>query len=62
MNNLIREMILRNITKKEMAKFLGISLVSLYNKLNRKSKFTIDEAMALKNTYFKDCEYEYLFR
>lgn len=62
MNNLTREMILRNITKKEMAKFLGISLVSLYNKLNRKSKFTIDEAMALKNTYFKDCEYEYLFQ
>ena len=61
MNNLTREMLLRNVSKKEMAKFLGISLVSLYNKLNRKSKFTVDEAMALKS-YFKDCEYEYLFQ
>ena len=62
MNNLTREMILRNVSKKEMAKFLGISLPSLYNKLKRKSSFTINEAMALRNTYFKDCEYEYLFQ
>lgn len=62
MNNLTREMILRNVSKKEMAKFLGISLPSLYNKLKRKSAFTINEAMALRNTYFKDCEYEYLFQ
>jgi len=61
LNNLIAEMNRFNIRNKDMADILGISESAISMKLRGLRKFTSDETMAIKNIFFPNCKYEYLF-
>lgn len=51
-----------NITSESLSRLLGIYRNSVYNKLNGQSSFSIEEAIQIKNTFFPEYEYSYLFR
>lgn len=59
--NLKAEMGRRDITIEAVAKALGIHRNSVYNKLNGSSSFSIEEAITIKNAFFPNCDYKYLF-
>lgn len=59
--NLKAEMGRRNITIEAVAKTLSIHRNSVSNKVNGSSSFSIEEAMKIKNTFFPDLDYRYLF-
>ena len=46
---------------KDMAKALNISEKSVSNKMNGKSKFTLEEAAQIRNVFFPDIGIEFLF-
>ena len=50
--NLKGEMAKKNITNESIANLLGIHRNSVYNKINGESKFSIDEALAIRNAFF----------
>lgn len=63
-NNLEAELVRERISKKELAYFLGISVPSLYFKLNGKREFTLKEMeriIRLFETYGKKLTLDYLF-
>nr|DAJ71525.1 MAG TPA: SOS-response transcriptional repressor [Caudoviricetes sp.] len=60
-SNLKAEMGRKNVTIEAVAKILEIHRNSVANKLNGTSSFTIEEAMKIKNTFFPNLEYRYLF-
>ena len=60
-SNLKAEMGRKNVTIEAVAKILEIHRKSVANKLNGTSSFTIEEAMKIKNTFFPNLEYRYLF-
>lgn len=55
------EMKRRKITKGQLAKTLGISDKSLYNKLHGLAPFTWNEVSMIRNTYFSDMSSDVLF-
>ena len=59
--NLIAEMAKGAITKRAMAKILGVHENTLKNKIAGKTKFDIEESFTIKNTYFPDKDFSYLF-
>ena len=59
--NLIGEMAKREITKKSVAKELGISERALHNKLSGAVSFAWEEAMTIKNSFFPDMDPQQLF-
>lgn len=61
-SNLRAEMGRCNITSESLSRLLGIHRNSVYNKLNGQSSFSIEEAIQIKNTFFPEYEYSYLFR
>ncbi len=58
---LIGEMAKREITKKSVAKQLGISERALHSKLSGSVSFAWDEAMTIKNCFFPDIDPQQLF-
>ncbi|MEQ8156663.1 MAG: helix-turn-helix transcriptional regulator [Clostridiaceae bacterium] len=52
---LYAEMILRGISKKDLAKLLNKSERVIRNRLNGVSEFTYDEMMLIAATYFNNC-------
>lgn len=61
MNNLRAEMARRNITIETIANLLDIHRNSAARKVNGLGEFTISEAIAIKEKYFHELEYAYLF-
>lgn len=59
--NLIAEIAKKKITKKEIAKAIGISQKTLFNKLNGKTDFTMSEMMKIRDTFFPGRSLEELF-
>lgn len=60
--NLEAEMVRKNVTKALIAKHLGIRYATVLDKMNGKSRFYYDEALNIKNEYFKKLDLEYLFQ
>lgn len=56
------EIILRNITKKEMREFLGVEQSTFVTKLNGTRRFSLDEAIRLQEEFFPDTSVNELFR
>lgn len=61
-SNLRAEMGRCKITAESLSRLLGIHRNSVSNKLNGQSSFSIEEAIQIKNTFFPEYEYGYLFR
>lgn len=59
--NLIGEIAIAHLNYIDIAKELGITRDTLRNKISGKTAFNIDEAITLKNKYFADKSFEYLF-
>lgn len=55
--NIATEMQKQKMTKKELAKILKISNVSLYNKLTGKQEWKVREIEILMNLFNQDFEY-----
>ncbi len=60
--NLIGEIAKAEITKKELAEMLGIHWNSISNKLSGESSFTVDEAIKIRDCYFRNSLISYLFK
>ncbi len=60
--NLKAEMGRKNITIEAIAKEIGVHRNSVSNKVNGSSSFSIEEAMKIRNKFFPDLEYKYLFQ
>lgn len=59
--NLEAEMARKNIPRKDLAELLGVRYATVIDKLKGKSRFTLDEAFKIKDKYFPDLSFEYLF-
>ena len=59
--NLEAELARNNIHKKEIADIWDCRIATVYDKLNGKSKLTLNEALSLKKELFPEMEIEYLF-
>lgn len=57
-----REIILRDLTKKEMRKFLNLEQSSFVLKLNGMRRFSLDEAIQLQKNFFPDVSINQLFQ
>ncbi len=55
------EMIKRGIFKRDISKLLGVELSTLSYKINGKREFTLDEALAIWNEWFRDIPVDELF-
>lgn len=60
--NLKGEMAKRNVTNEAIANLLGIHRNSVYNKINGESKFSIDEAIVIRKTFFPNFDIDTLFK
>lgn len=60
--NLKGEMAKKNITNESIAQLLGVHRNSIYNKINGESKFSIDEAIAIRSAFFPDYDIDELFK
>lgn len=60
--NLRAEMARRRIEINDIAELLGIHRNSVSNKLNGNSNFTIEESMAIQESFFPELELKYLFQ
>lgn len=61
LRNLEAEIARKKLSREEVASGIGISTRSLYDKLNGKSKFNLEEAFALQKKFFPDTDLDYLF-
>lgn len=59
--NLRAEMARKNISTVELAEKSGIATTTMYDKLNGKSKITLDDAYAIKKALDVDIPIEVLF-
>lgn len=59
--NLEAEMARHGIKRSQIAELLDVRRGTISDKMNGKSRFDIDEAFAIKKTFFKDCPMDYLF-
>lgn len=59
--NLKAEMGRKDITIEEISKLLGIHRNSVANKVNGRSRFTVDEAKVVKEVFFPNLSIDYLF-
>ena len=60
--NLKAEMARKDITIEAISKEIGVHRNSVSNKVNGSSSFSIEEAMKIKNNFFPDLDYRYLFQ
>lgn len=61
-NNLQAEMARRNVTGRDLAKMIGVTELTLYNKLNGQREFKLKDMEAIKNALKIDAPMEYLFK
>lgn len=59
--NLEAELARKNIKRKELAELLKVRPATIYDKLNGKYPFTVNEAMTIKNHFFPNLTVDYLF-
>lgn len=59
--NLEAEMARNKVTKKDIAKLLGVRYATVLDKMNGKYRFYYDEALAIKKAFFPNLNIEYLF-
>lgn len=59
--NLRAEMARHNVTIGDIAKALDVRYATVSDKLNGKYRFYYDEALSIKEIFFKDKSIEYLF-
>lgn len=59
--NLDAEMARTKTTKSDIAKLLKVRYATVLDKLNGKSRFSVDEALLIKRTFFPNVKFEYLF-
>ncbi len=59
--NLKGEMAKRNVTIESISELLGIHRNSVANKVNGRSRFSVDEAFMIQKAFFPDLETDYLF-
>jgi DNA-binding XRE family transcriptional regulator len=59
--NLLAEMVRFGISKRKMAESLGIGFVTISTKLKGEYEFTLKEARAIREIFFPQFSYEYLF-
>ncbi len=59
--NLKAEMAKRNISIEDIAQLLKIHRNSVANKINGRSRFTVDEALLVRDTFFPNLSTDYLF-
>lgn len=60
--NLQAEMARRKLTGRELAKMLGITEVTMYNKLGGQREWKLNEMEQIKGILRTDAPYEYLFK
>lgn len=60
--NLKAEMIRHRIYGKDIASFLNVREATISSKLNGKSDFSVNEAMAIQGEFFPNYSIEYLFK
>lgn len=60
--NLQAEMARRNLTGRDLAKLLGITEVTLYNKMNGMREWKLNEMEQIKGIMRTDAPYDYLFK
>jgi len=61
LKNLVAEMARRQVTRRDIARTLGISYGTVIVKIKGDYDFTVSEAQKIRNTYFPDLTIEYLF-
>lgn len=59
--NLEAEMVRQGITRKDLAQLLDVRYATIIDKLKGKFSFTLDEAFKIKNSFFSNLSFEYLF-
>lgn len=59
--NLLKRMIDKDLSRKEIANGLGISDKSLYNKISGDTDFSLTEALFIHDTYFPGDSFHELF-
>lgn len=59
--NLVGEIAKRGIDKREIAKYIGISSRSFYDRMVGAVSFTWDEVVAINAGFFPDMQKDYLF-
>lgn len=59
--NLLKEMEKRDVTRKDLAKFLNKRYATILDKLNGKYAFSCDEGIAIQRNFFADIDFIYLF-
>jgi len=60
--NLQAEMARRNLTGRALAKMIGVTELTLYNKLNGQREFKLNEMETIKGILRTDAPMEYLFK
>lgn len=58
---LLYKMKCKNVSREQVRKLIGVSEKTLRNKISGKTDFTWGEAKLIRNTFFKEEEYEELF-
>lgn len=59
--NLEAEMVRYGVTKKDIAKLLNVRYGTVIDKFNGKYPFKLIEAIKIKQEFFQNLEFEYLF-
>ena len=59
--NLEAEMARIGLKRKSLAEVLNVRVATIYDKLNGKYPFTLDEALKIKETFFPNLTVDYLF-
>lgn len=62
-SNLVAEMARKGVTIKKIAETMGKSVSKISKNINGTGgDFNIEEALFIRDTFFQNCEIEYLFR
>jgi len=59
--NLEAEMARKGLKRKDLADVLNVRTATIYDKLNGKYPFTLNEAMKIRDNLFPDLTVDYLF-
>ena len=59
--NLEAELTRKNITRKDLARILGINVSTCSEKLTKPGRLKLDEAFKIRDTLFPEMQIEYLF-
>lgn len=61
-NNLEAEMSRLGIKRADLADLLNVRYATVIDKLKGRYNFTLDEAFKIRNSYFPELSFEYLFK